>query len=67
MLMLTAIRYFARITLFIASKPLEAQLCTCLDLAYRTLDGTSQSEVYGIMQNTDRGCARFQEIMLELL
>ena len=44
--MLSAIRHFARITLFILSTPPEAQLSTCLDLAYRqtrTSDGNSQS------------------------
>ena len=63
MLMLRAIRHFTRISLFIAGTPpgssTEHVFTVKDELQTTTLN--SQSQVYSVTQNTDRGCACFQE------
>ena len=63
MLMLNAIRHFVtvRITLFIASTPLEAQLSTCSDIAYHDKMKTPTANVRWYNAKHREGCACFQE------
>ena len=50
--------HFVRITLFIASTPLEAQLSMCSDIAYHDKMKTATANV---RQITERECACLQE------